>query len=396
MILKNLTFVFILLISWDTLGQSRDTTIVNPGDKDIIDFVRKVVHLKTKSDTTKKGTVYYSIMPSSSSNISGKSLIVSSINAAFYLGDPKSTYLSSIYFVPYTNFGQQYGFMSTLNLWSDRNLWNWPGEFKIQKLNPYSYGLGSNASSDKKFTIDYDYIRLYVTANRRLRKYIYGGIGLNIDRYYNVHLNSDATQPNPFLDYNIGTTSSSTSTGITFDLLFDNRRNSINPDKGFYSTIVYRLNPQFLGNSNVWGSLYLDARKYFPLHTQRRNIIAVWAFYWTSFGDVPYLNLPGTGMEYNERSGRGYSLGRFRGRQMIYLEGEYRFTISQNGFWGGVLFANLQSLEEPDTNQFQNVNPAIGFGARMKFNKSSNTNLDLDFGFGKESFNFYINLGELF
>ena len=74
----------------------------------------------------------------------------------------------------------------------------------------------------------------------------------------------------------------------------------------------------------------------------------------------------------------------------------YRFDITENGLLGAVVFANIQSLSEPTSNNFSYSNPAAGFGARIKFNKQSNTNLTLDAGFGKNSFGFYIGLGEFF
>ena len=128
----------------------------------------------------------------------------------------------------------------------------------------------------------------------------------------------------------------------------------------------------------------------------KRKIIAVSAYYWGSYGKVPYFNLPGTQLDINGRSGRGYPLGRFRGRHMFYAEGEYRFDISRNGLLGGVGFMNFQIMSEPLTNKFDYINPAIGFGARVKFNKKSDTNLAIDFGFAPGAFNLYIGLGEWF
>jgi hypothetical protein len=399
--LKHQTIRFVLLALLAiprpaSSHQNRDTTDVAQSDKDIVGLIKPLLHLKNKNSIPEKGIVYFSVMPSTNSTLGGSQVIVSSINAAFYLGAPKSTYISSVYFVPYTNLGQQYGFMSTQNLWTNHNVWNLPGEFKIQKLNPYSYGLGSHTTRADQFTLNYEYIRLYFTANYNIRKHLYAGMGFNLDRYYNVTTRPGLSASTPFDTYGIGTASSSTSMGVNFNLLFDNRRNSTNPDKGFYSTVIYRVNPGFLANADPWSSLYLDTRKYFRLPTEKRAILATWFFYWASFGTVPYLSLPGTGMEYHGRSGRGYALGRFRGRQMLYMESEYRFTLSDNGLFGGVMFANVQSYEDPTTHRFQGIIPGVGFGARIKFNKESNTNLDLDVGFGKGSFNVYINLGELF
>jgi len=80
----------------------------------------------------------------------------------------------------------------------------------------------------------------------------------------------------------------------------------------------------------------------------------------------------------------------------LYSETEFRFDISNNGLFGGVVFANAQSFTELSTNQFAYILPAIGTGLRIKFNKKSGTNIDLDVAAGKNSFNWYINLGEYF
>jgi hypothetical protein len=118
--------------------------------------------------------------------------------------------------------------------------------------------------------------------------------------------------------------------------------------------------------------------------------------YWGTIGEVPYFNLPGTALDYTGRTGRGYAFGRYRGRHMLYGESEYRFDISQNGFWGGVVFANIQSYTELESEKFEYIRIAAGAGVRLKFDKRSNTNLTLDFGVGKDSYNLRLNLGEVF
>ncbi|MBY0436350.1 MAG: BamA/TamA family outer membrane protein, partial [Cyclobacteriaceae bacterium] len=202
--------------------------------------------------------------------------------------------------------------------------------------------------------------------------------------------------PSPFEKYGVGTEQNTFSTGLTANYLYDNRKNSINPDQGTYAAMTIRFNPAWLGNEDLWTSVYLDGRHYFPLDLKKRKVLALWAFYWGSFGNVPYFNLPGTALEFNARSGRGFPQARFRGKHMLYFESEYRFDITRNGLLGATLFANFQSLTEPVTNTFAYINPAVGFGARIKFNKESNTNLTIDFGFGKNYTGVYIGLGEFF
>ena len=363
---------------------------------DIIDVLVKAFNISTKEKTPDKKKVSFSIIPVSTVSSGGDKVFVSSINAAFVLGHEDSTNVSNVYLLPYTDFSDNFGFGTKVNIWTAGNAWNIPGEFRISTLAQYSYGLGSDTETSDQFKLTYNNVRLYFAGNRKLARYLYGGLGMNYDRYYNVAAKDAPTTPNEFEKYGIGTGSTSNSTGVTFNLLRDNRKNSINPDNGFYTSFVFRVNPPMLKNDNQWSSLYLDARKYYRINLSKRKILAVWGFYWGSYGNVPYFNLPGTQMEFGSRSGRGYSRARFIGKQMLYFESEYRFDITANGLLGATVFVSAQSLTDPNINKFQYVNPAAGIGARIKFNKTSNTNFTMDVGFGQNAVNFYVGLGEYF
>jgi hypothetical protein len=56
------------------------------------------------------------------------------------------------------------------------------------------------------------------------------------------------------------------------------------------------------------------------------------------------LLLPSTGWDDQFNTGRGYIQGRFRGKNMVKLEGEYRYRITRNGLIGGVVFANVENF----------------------------------------------------
>ena len=61
-------------------------------------------------------------------------------------------------------------------------------------------------------------------------------------------------------------------------------------------------------------------------------------------GNPPYLDLPSTGWDSYNNTGRGYVQGRYRGKDLMYLESEYRFGITRNGLFGGVVFANAETV----------------------------------------------------
>ncbi len=340
-------------------------------ETDLIEVLSKSLSISTKEKPQKRKGFYFSIVPVTTT-AGGKRILVSSINIAFRLGKEDSTNFSSIFFLPYTNFSDNIGFGLKLNLFTSKNIWNLPGEIRISKIGQFTYGLGSLSTEAQQTNLQYNNLRVYLNANRKLAGNYFAGMGFDYDNYYDIQSTSAGNNENQFEKYGIGTNSSTAALGINFNLLYDNRKNSINPTDGWYAAFIYRVNP--LTTNAQWTSVYFDARRYFRLPSIKRKIMALSAFYW------------GTD---------GYSVGRFRGKQMLYLEGEYRFDISKNGLWGGVLFLNAQSLSDSDNN-FTAINPAGGLGARIKFNKTSETNVTLDFGFGKDSFGFYIGLGEFF
>ena len=76
----------------------------------------------------------------------------------------------------------------------------------------------------------------------------------------------------------------------------------LKPDKGLYANLSFRTNPSLPGKLLPVGSVYADAAPTFPLHPTKRRILALWGMFWGTFGDVPYLNLPGTSLEFLQRS----------------------------------------------------------------------------------------------
>lgn len=81
----------------------------------------------------------------------------------------------------------------------------------------------------------------------------------------------------------------------------------------------------------------------------------------------------------------------------MYLETEYRFGITRNGLFGGVVFANAQTVTDWPSNKFETIYPAVGAGLRVKVNKHSNTNISIDYGMGLDgSKGIFVNLGEVF
>ncbi len=151
-----------------------------------------------------------------------------------------------------------------------------------------------------------------------------------------------------------------------------------------------------MGGDFFWQSTYIDMRKYISFNPHRHRVLAIWGFYQQIIsGTAPYLDLPSSGWDPTSTSSRCYTSGRYRGTGMIYLESEFRFDVTKNGLFGMVVFAQMFSMQETD-HKYNHLIPGLGSGLRLKFNKESRTNLGVDFGFGLNSWNFNITLGEYF
>jgi Omp85 superfamily domain len=372
----------------DTIWISKQKDLIDIGTR--IFKLDKVEEKRSMNDST---TVLFSILPLSPGSVGSKGIAVSAINASFHLG--KETTLSTAYFYPYISNGS-FGAILAPYLWFDKNRWNGVGDFRILENSIPDYGIGTSRPKTHQYRIDFNHVRTYFTFHKLLVNYLYVGAGYNLDYFYNVNqVKSDSSGVN-FSSYPYGTGPNTTSSGVTINLLRDIRKNPVNPSGGFYSVAIFRLNRKSFGSTYNWSSLYIDIRRYLSFSTERHKILALRTIYWATYGQVPYLNFPATFQDINNRAGRGYTIYRYRGRQMLYAEAEYRFDITGNGFLGGVAFVNAQSMMEATTNKFQYVSPAIGTGLRVKFNRRSNSNVGLDFAWGKDGFIFYVNLGEFF
>jgi hypothetical protein len=368
---------------------------------DLIDIGKQIVHYPIQRPLRVLGkTVYFSFIPGGNQTASPSNAIITSTTIAFYVGDRDHAFLSNVTFSPYLTFAGRLGYTLKSNLWLNDNKWAILGDIRFLYYPQYTWGLGGNPDRNHSLLISYKYVRFYQTFLRRIKPYLFGGFGYHFDGHFDMDTKGDSLELERFTGYNYGTGVSgySVSSGVSLNLLYDSRKNSLNPVPGFYGNIVYRFNPLFLGSDTYWHSLYIDIRKYIAFSKVQQNMLAFWSFYWTALNNrAPYLDLPSIGWDpYQQRSGRGIEQNRYRGKGLLYLESEYRRDITANGLLGFVLFANVNSVTEPVTNKYVYLHPAAGAGLRVKINKAAGTNLGLDYGMSKGYSAIYLNLGETF
>ena len=318
-----------------------------------------------------------------------------SANIGYYADKEPDAKISTISTsITYSQYNQTI-FPLYANIWSKGGKYNFISDFKYISYPSDIFGLGGPTDPNQDHTIDFNQIKLHQTILRRITNNFYAGVGYYYDRFWNIKVIDPQTRLiNVFIQKEIGTTA--VASGPIAKVLYDSRTNQINPAQGIYFNAVLRQNLQQLGSDDEYASLLIDARKYFNFPRRSKNILALWSFNWlTLVGDANYLLLPSTGWDDQYNTGRGYVQSRFRGKQMAYFETEYRYRISKNGLFGGVVFFNVENFSG-NLKQYDNFLPGYGAGVRIKLNKKSGANLCLDYGFGKGSSGFYVNLGEIF
>lgn len=363
--------------------------------EDLIDIIHKITKHADTVARKPKGRVAYSAVPAAGYTLQTGFAGLVNGNAAFHTNDSANTSSINASFT-YTVRNQIIAPLQN-NIWTSDNKYNISGDWRYLRFPSYTYGLGGYTKLEDGYLIDFSAVRIHETIMRKLGKGIYAGIGYGIDYFWNIkELDPPASRETDFQKYGLNNTEFAS--GITFNFLYDNRRNSINPEGGSFVNVIYRPNLAALGNAATWRSLVFDLRKYIKFPKYSDNIIAFWSYEWfTVSGTPPYLMLPNTGNDPYSNTGRGYIQGRYRGKNMAYVEGEYRFTLMRNGLIGGVVFANAESFTELGSNKFETIAPGWGAGIRVKLNKYSRTNIAIDYGFGLGgSQGLFVNLGEVF
>jgi outer membrane protein assembly factor BamA len=354
--------------------------------KDVTDYYRMLFAKKSvaEHDSAKKKSIgpFYTPLPYPGYSLVTGGMIGAINSLSFYTHYGDGAKMSNISVENMYTQNKQLLNIVRSNIWLNHEKYNLLGDWRYYQYPNITYGLGSKTLLSDVSKVDYSLLRVYEVVMRQVNKNVCVGLGYSLDYHWNIAETNNPEIVNTDFD-KYGYSNTSVSSGITLNFQFDNRLNSNNPAKGVYANLQIRDNLTVLKSDNNWQSATLDFRYYIPISKRTGNRIALWSYNVVILGGIPpYFDLPSTGWDTNDNTGRGYIEGRFRGRNALYFEAEYRFTITKNGFLGGVLFSNFSSFSEPISNKFEKINPSYGLGLRIKVNKFSNTNLCIDYGFG--------------
>jgi hypothetical protein len=270
-------------------------------------------------------------------------------------------------------------------------------DFRYLDTRRSTWGLGPINDQQGEYPMEFLLKRVYATVLRKVSGAVYLGLGFHYDKFSKiVDERAELGDSTPFVEYSGGLLSTTNAVGVSFNLLADTRDNLVNAQRGYYLNWSFRNYPQTLGSDKNWQESWIEARVYPHVPARSRNVLAFWLYGWMTFGRAPYLNLPSNGWDTYGRGARGYLAGRIRGANQIYLESEYRWSLTADGLWGAVVFLN-GTTSTTATGIYGELDYALGTGLRIKFNKHTSTNLTLDYGWGRvSSHGFFLGMSEAF
>lgn len=373
--------------------------------QDINDLFHAIFRKHRQPDSTAKRNGSYTLLPSIGYTPSTGFEFGADLSGARYFGDPASTALSTFDAFAAVSTNELALIQLRHNIYTPANRWNLQGSYDIGKTVVLDHGLGTGREMPEVFPIRYTYVKLTENLYRNILPGFYVGAGLVINLY--TKIDEELKSPENIRTHNYVYSlrnhypaGNYFANGLQINLQYNTRDQPYRPYKGLYVDVILRTNQQWLGSEQRAHQLKTELRKYWSLSTENpEHVIGVWI--WGSYllgGTVPYLELPGTGSDTEQRMGRGYTISRFKGPSFYYSEVEYRFPLTRNKLLSGVTFFNLQTAgDQHKIRVFDYWDPGAGAGLRILFDKHTRSNLCIDYGFGNYGSNgIFIGLNEVF
>jgi hypothetical protein len=401
--------------------RSRTYQTRNPADSvfkqyDFGDLLRNILHPKKKPDSlrNKSGII---VVPNIAANPTiGGQLGIKAVAGRKLGDDPRTLFSVAATSASITTKGIIYFYVNH-NLFTSGNKWNLQGNLVVAKTVTPDFGFGighaisGGSSADSvladpthtPYAIHSIYYNFREKVYKNVAKNLFLGAGMSFEIRRQIQGPDSAGVATPSGVYNkrYGFPQDRYSAnGFLFNVEYITRDNPNRAYKGIYVDVGLRVNQTWIGSTKNSGQVTTDFRKYFSLSAASpETVLALWN--WGSYligGRIPYLELPGTARDGTFRSGRGYTSQYFKGTQFNDTEGEFRFPILANKFLSGVVFGNLQTgNDDHGTKLFEVFQPGYGAGLRVLFNKTTRTNLALDYAYGKfGNKGFFLNLNEAF
>lgn len=178
--------------------------------------------------------------------------------------------------------------------------------------------------------------------------------------------------------------------GLGLTVGWDTRDHAIQPHRGAFYELSAMGWQRAIGSEYDFGELTLNLRQYFSV--TETHVLALQLYGQFLGGEVPFYKMAQVG---GQRLLRGYYEGRYRDKELMAAQAEYRLPI----FWrfGAVAFVAAGDVSDRWTHfSLDHVKWTAGGGLRFLLNDDERLNLRADFAFNIHTWGLYINITEAF
>jgi outer membrane protein assembly factor BamA len=251
----------------------------------------------------------------------------------------------------------------------------------------YFYGIGKATSADLEESFTSKYWWLNVEALKRLR----GPVNVGLQYYFDSTRLPKVEEGGLLESGDITGSGGGTVSGLGPFMTYDSRNSIFFPTQGSFHQFSALVFGPALGSDFRFSRFFLDLRKYHGFSASR--VLALEAQFLFEKGDPPFWRM---GLLGGDRLMRGYYYGRYRDKNMMAFQLEFRWVPV---FWrlGLAAFAGLGDVADTVGHfDLGSLKYSYGLGLRFVVDPRQRLHLRLDFGFGKGTSGLYFTAVEAF
>jgi len=249
------------------------------------------------------------------------------------------------------------------------------------------FGIGRDAPDSQEESFTPETSRFSLRFERRLRESLSAGLSCEWWRSRLTELEEDGL----LAGGGIPGSDDPQVLGLGIAATWDTRDGNWFATRGSYHQVSLRFYDKSLGSDFDFRRLRVNLRRFWTPWAD--HVLALQAVGEFLGGTPPFQSLAGLG---GGRILRGYYEGRYRDRNLLALQAEYRLPAVWRRF-GLALFGGVGDVApEPGELSLGKAKGSGGVGLRYLFSPEERMNIRIDYGVGENSTGFYITLGEAF
>lgn len=299
--------------------------------------------------------------------------------------------LSEVNAFTFLTFENQYGLFLDHAIYTDKNKWFLLGNIRFQSFPLKYHGIGMDTPKDYLALVDGLQLVMKERILREVRRNLYLGLEIDFQKLSRVDFLYSADAMDFPLPLGAG---GSANLGLGLGVVYDDRHNVLNVRRGNFSELAF-MNFSPAINNFSFSEITSETRIFRPVG--KNNVIAWHLLGRFMTGEVPFNQLALMG---GESLMRGYYLGRFRDKNMIASQVEFRMLPLPLPFTdriGAAAFAGAGSVfPEFSAAAINKVVWSAGGGLRFLLFPKKDIYTRFDVAFTQEGSGFYLFIGESF